>query len=529
MKKLFLISFIFLFCSIMSAQNYNAWFSNPTSGSSDPGSVANDCGSNVEITIGWSGTKANSQNKWKFYVVLNNPVNALRNGQTVVCSGEPWEMWVTEDNPTGTISCGAAQTNNFTIEMYEEDGNGVLTLRTTKEDYFIVPATVYIVNDFGAGTVKINGTNQSCGAPAYVSSSVSLDIDENQVDGDGYNRIWNTSNYYTSDWIVIPSVERNHFGSYSKSYSYSYVNGDNGATIIANTRKQCNLTSNDALTYNGNSSTPGSYVVLTEGVPSTVTAQTYFVTSDYLVHQFTSWADNNSTTKSRSFMLYSHTTYDVNSIVVKPDNGYKNMTFPGTAGDYITVSWSEHPNSNVSQYQIWRRVRHNGVTGSDVCIATVNRGTTTYTDYDYTYTSSFTDDLLWYDVRAYYSPNNSYADAEFVAVYGKMEPLSNQSDDKAIAKASENINIAPVEYSLGSYPNPFNPTTVIRYTMPEAGQVSLKVYNILSQEVANLVESNQPAGVHQVNFNASHLPTGIYIARLQAGAKVITAKLQLVK
>jgi hypothetical protein len=179
-------------------------------------------------------------------------------------------------------------------------------------------------------------------------------------------------------------------------------------------------------------------------------------------------------------------------------------------------------------YQIWRRVRHNGVTGQDMLLATVGHSTTTYTDYDYTYTESYTDDLLWYDVRAYYSPDETYADAQFVAVYGKME-LSQLSDDKAIAKASENISIAPVEYSLGSYPNPFNPTTVIRYTMPEAGQVSLKVYNILSQEVANLVESNQSAGVHQVNFNASHLPTGIYIARLQTGAKVMTAKLQLVK
>jgi hypothetical protein len=165
-------------------------------------------------------------------------------------------------------------------------------------------------------------------------------------------------------------------------------------------------------------------------------------------------------------------------------------------------------------------------------LATVGHGTTTYTDYDYTYTSSYTDDLLWYDIRAYYSPDETYADAQFVAVYGKFgapEAAVIKEKEVAAAKDPESLSIAPTEYSLGSYPNPFNPTTVIRYTMPEAGQVSLKVYNILSQEVANLVESNQSAGVHQVNFNASHLPTGIYIARLQAGAKVMTAKLQLVK
>jgi hypothetical protein len=168
------------------------------------------------------------------------------------------------------------------------------------------------------------------------------------------------------------------------------------------------------------------------------------------------------------------------------------------------------------------------VTGSAALLDTLSHGTTSYIDYDYLLTSSYTDDLLFYDVRAVYSVNSSTSAEDYIAVYGAMD-VSKQSDDNAMAKTAESISITPTEYSLVNYPNPFNPTTVIRYTMPEAGQVSLKVYNILSQEVANLVESNQSAGVHQVNFNASHLPTGIYIARLQAGAKVMTAKLQLVK
>jgi hypothetical protein len=221
------------------------------------------------------------------------------------------------------------------------------------------------------------------------------------------------------------------------------------------------------------------------------------------------------------------TTFSVSRDYVSPVNSYRNQHYGTTVGQPITIYWSEHPLSNVS-YQIWRRVRHNGVTGSAALLDTLSHGTTSYIDYDYLLTSSFTDDLLFYDVRAVYSVNSSTSAEDYIAVYGAMD-ASKQSDDIAAAKNLEGLSIAPVEYSLGSYPNPFNPTTVIRYTMPEAGQVSLKVYNILSQEVANLIESSQSAGVHQVNFNASHLPTGIYIARLQAGAKVMTIKLQLIK
>jgi hypothetical protein len=209
----------------------------------------------------------------------------------------------------------------------------------------------------------------------------------------------------------------------------------------------------------------------------------------------------------------------------KINNGYKSTQYSGNTGDYITLDWGEHPNANVS-YQIWRRVRHQGVTGSDVCLATLSHGTTIFVDYDYIYTSSYSDDMLWYDIRGYYSTNSTYAASDFISVFGKatpIDPSKHGNNDMAV------MQVMPTEYSLGSYPNPFNPTTVIRYTMPEAGQVSLKVYNILSQEVANLVDETKSAGVHTVNFNANNLPTGIYIARLQAGSKVMSIKLQLVK
>lgn len=88
----------------------------------------------------------------------------------------------------------------------------------------------------------------------------------------------------------------------------------------------------------------------------------------------------------------------------------------------------------------------------------------------------------------------------------------------------------PEEFALEqNYPNPFNPTTVIRYGLPEQSNVVLRVYNILGQEVATLVNTVQPAGWHEVNFNATQLSTGLYIYRIEAKDFVSIKKMMLVK
>ncbi len=88
----------------------------------------------------------------------------------------------------------------------------------------------------------------------------------------------------------------------------------------------------------------------------------------------------------------------------------------------------------------------------------------------------------------------------------------------------------PSEFRLAqNYPNPFNPTTSITFDMPAAGNVELKVYDILGKEVASLVSGNMNAGTHVVPFDASTLASGVYIYKLTSGSFSDSRKMVLIK
>jgi hypothetical protein len=130
-------------------------------------------------------------------------------------------------------------------------------------------------------------------------------------------------------------------------------------------------------------------------------------------------------------------------------------------------------------------------------------------------------------VMIYAGENNSPWRADYASnpgIKGYMVPLKKvtgvASDPRAVPAAFE---------LLQNYPNPFNPATTIKYALASGGMVSLKVYNLLGQEVATLVHQVQPAGVYAVRFNANALPSGMYLYRLQSDRFSESHKMLLLK
>jgi hypothetical protein len=94
----------------------------------------------------------------------------------------------------------------------------------------------------------------------------------------------------------------------------------------------------------------------------------------------------------------------------------------------------------------------------------------------------------------------------------------------------ELVGLRPETFELyANYPNPFNPSTKIRYSISKTAFTSLKVYSILGEEVAALINEEKTPGVYEVNFDATNLTSGTYLYKLQAGDFVQTRKMILLR
>jgi len=104
--------------------------------------------------------------------------------------------------------------------------------------------------------------------------------------------------------------------------------------------------------------------------------------------------------------------------------------------------------------------------------------------------------------------------------YGKMTPTAVSADRGDV----------PDIYALRqNYPNPFNPTTRISFQLPRAGHVRLVIHDILGRPVSELVNGDMSAGIHELEFEGSRLPSGVYLYRMEAGTFSQTRKMVLVR
>jgi hypothetical protein len=114
--------------------------------------------------------------------------------------------------------------------------------------------------------------------------------------------------------------------------------------------------------------------------------------------------------------------------------------------------------------------------------------------------------------------------------YSGIAPDIGAYEYNSATSIDSTLSGAPTAFELyQNYPNPFNPTTNIGFRIVDGGFISLKVYDILGNEVATVVDEEKPAGTYEVKFNATELSSGIYFYQLITGTYVSTKSMILIK
>lgn len=394
---------------------------------------------------------------------------------------------------------------------------------------FYVKYNIQSLNNFGGGLINVDGQQRTHGYTTPKLSGEILQVGAIDQNFNNTNYLWNQSGINNSIWKKKRMSQNQFFdlsGATTRNYNYNVTSNDNGAQVQAAMRKIVKPNFQNSFTDVGNGgvinvnntqyNSPTNQFDVVELNPITATA-VYQVINE-IGYSFHHWNDN-STTATKTFYPNSTQTYTA-YYTGKPLTTNRALHTGTVYNQPVVLYWNEHPNVNVTHYQIWRKVKHNGVMGDAYLIATVNRGTTSYTDNDYNLTKNYSNDLLYYDVRPFYSIDGTYSDPNWLAVYGMLMPKT--SDSTLISEKD-------ITNSLSNYPNPFNPTTKISFGIKESGYVSIKVFDLIGQQVAELVNEEKEAGYYSISFDASRLPSGVYIYTIRANNFVQTRKMLLMK
>lgn len=146
--------------------------------------------------------------------------------------------------------------------------------------------------------------------------------------------------------------------------------------------------------------------------------------------------------------------------------------------------------------------------------------------------------ILWdADVPGTSGTQESKSFTNTVSLTGSIPEDSNpENNSSSVTVYTGNLNsvgdneIFPAGFNLQqNYPNPFNPSTTIGFSVSEAGRYTIKVFNMLGQEVATLLNRELPAGYHKVIFNASLMPSGVYMYRLTGNNNMMIRKMMFSK
>jgi hypothetical protein len=204
---------------------------------------------------------------------------------------------------------------------------------------------------------------------------------------------------------------------------------------------------------------------------------------------------------------------------------------------YAKLTWQFNIEPDVfikqyTAYEIWRRILYLGNWSSWSLVASKSGTVSEFIDNEIqgvgladVYTVEYK--MKARDYNNYVSGFSSTVSIEFQRYSPNAPGGSGSWVNKSTESGGNNVSY---DYALSqNYPNPFNPTTTINYSIKTAGEVTLKVYDMLGTEVASLVNEIKEAGNYSVEFNAVELPSGIYVYRLSTNNFVDTKKLILLK
>ena len=173
------------------------------------------------------------------------------------------------------------------------------------------------------------------------------------------------------------------------------------------------------------------------------------------------------------------------------------------AGGRVTIEWTASEDNDFDYFRVYRGTTEYFDAAASTPIARI-------VDTKYTDDLSTTGEKYYYQITAVdFSGNESNSSEEI-------------SEDNVITSVDD-IQATPVVFGLQqNYPNPFNPTTRIRYQLPKNVKVSIMIYNILGTKVKALVDANESAGYHEIEWDGRDefgraVSSGVYIYRIMAG------------
>jgi plastocyanin len=118
----------------------------------------------------------------------------------------------------------------------------------------------------------------------------------------------------------------------------------------------------------------------------------------------------------------------------------------------------------------------------------------------------------------------------YVCINHAFMGMKGQISVNSSSDVKTSTNNVPSSFNLEqNFPNPFNPSTQISFSLPQKSHVTLKIYNAIGQEIKTLVDGETDAGIHEIEFNGSNLASGIYFYRLSTPSFIDTKRLVLLK